>query len=395
MIVRPVLPGFWVQVVCVAIACLTITRHGNAATPVDAREYAFPDYPPVSVAPSEEQRGYIGVREQMESASSRGESLTAEQSRNLRNELKGILTGLPDDAPIVPYVKRRLIILDWQSGKISASVASDQLLQLADKQADRERQFTRAMALTIDARARGFDRFRKGFATLDPTQVPQFGWFVSEYARYLIEKYVPESVPPDQRERGQPVAEEYRRSVAIADFLQSAFFPAIDAYLRHAEKGGISGSRDEVTMESAQMPLALKQMTNYIHKALGGRLYLDMSERTTKVLLPRALELWERSVALLQENNPLESPKDHRHEIQVYRKSYIPHLENLQAAQHKLREAESGIAARERNLRQRDRQKLWDLAQHGWRKIFIGINAIAIVVLVLVLIRRLRTSSPK
>jgi hypothetical protein len=157
--------------------------------------------------------------------------------------------------------------------------------------------------------------------------------------------------------------------VELSDFLVATLFDSIGEYLRRyksemsepQKRESLNSTGDK--LERAQMALAMKQLTQYIRQSLGGRLYLDVSERTTDVLLPRSLELWDSAVDLIEdEGDFLESPEKHREEIKTFRESIVPRLKKLQESQHLLREFGTVIAAQKDGIEKLDREELVRLA---------------------------------
>jgi len=304
---------------------------------------------------------YQQLRERMQAAGGSDSEMSSSDKDLLRAGFERLAMA-PADDPLAVSARRRLILLRWQPGDQTGAQVADALLEFGETLTGRERALTWAMGLTVELRSGNFSRFQSRFSLVEAGEVPQFGWFLSEFSRSLLHGYVEAGATSDESAQGKPVPEEYRRSVEVAAFLESELFDVIQTYLEAMASSADRATPDRA-LERSQMALALKQLTNSLREVLGRRLYLDISEQTTSVLLPRSLKLWEQAVALIEsDEDPLESPRDHRAQIALFQESILPRLKELQESQHLMREFGPVIAAQEQAIQKLDRDELAKLS---------------------------------
>lgn len=300
----------------------------------EKNRYSFPDASPKSEN-WKAMRLFTGARDSMEQATWDSTTIKPQDRERIRESLARLSVEFPDDSLGI-YAKRRLIILDWQTGQISAVAASSRLKQLDDSKDKVEGNFTLAMAMTIDARSFDLESIQHSLGSLSSDQTRQFGWFAFEWAGRFVRDYPHRGVSNAERRRGQPIDEEHRRSVAVSNWLETQLLNAIEQSLKYTEKQYAEHSDDwnpdpaKDGLEAAQMVLALEQIANSTREILARRLYPDVSKRATETLLPQTLDLWERAVVVLEASqSTLESPDDHRQKIRVFREKLLPQLERM------------------------------------------------------------------
>ncbi len=245
--------------------------------------------------------------------------------QTFKQTLENIVRDYPDD-PIVPYVKRRLIILDWLAGRTDADKTSAALMNFADVDRDpRSANFTRAFAASVLSKEHKMRQASAVFRALKPGDTPHFACFAFEMSRYYAE-YTNEMRP--EILTGRPDKEEYKRRLEFADFAEYVWIPKMSAYVKHA----LENPNAYRAINRDNIAGALKRAARDVHHELWDPLYMDLCKRTTDRILPELMEVLETSLPIYDPNlGCVETPGSVRSKITYYRGKVIPRLEKMQA----------------------------------------------------------------
>ncbi|MBX7258292.1 MAG: M48 family metalloprotease [Candidatus Hydrogenedentes bacterium] len=299
-------------------------------------DYLFPDAAPESEL-SLGVKQFSSARNAMDDIAAKlrhGETFPDDEYNNI----KAMLTQTADASvgdPLQPYCERRLLILDWTTGKSSAEETVDRLLRLADAaQSPSAANYAREFAGAVALREKDIDTAVSIFSQLSSPDAPQFGWFAFEYSRRYAE-YIDELT--QKSDDGQSHTEDYAPSKAFADFIAEVMLPKLEAYV-------VAGStRDYDGIELDQIAQLWRRLLDDIHHVLGSRTY-HLSKRATDELMPRVLEAWSEGLTLLSaEKGCRYTPEKEAKEIARYAEVVIPRIKARQSKYEKSVQNESGV----------------------------------------------------
>ncbi len=227
------------------------------------------------------------------------------------------------DVSVKNDAERRAIVLGWAANKLDGQEAARQIEALAESIQDvQDQAFTKAYAMTIYARLHETSEMKRVFDSLDPCNVPQFGWFAFETVKYYG-NYVEAGVIRDAAQAGgTTVQEEYRRVLEFSEFLEKSYLPALKRYESRMESLS--------PLERAQFEGVFATAAQNARRYLGGRQYMDVSLRATDVIIPQLVDLWKSVLDRIPPTDGYIDKTIVQKKIDEYTTKILPRLKMLQ-----------------------------------------------------------------
>ncbi|MBN1509555.1 MAG: hypothetical protein JW955_22090 [Sedimentisphaerales bacterium] len=247
--------------------------------------------------------------------------------QRIRNDISTILQNARrgNTSPAIQQSRRMLVALDWQAGRSSGDEAIAALAELVQQAPNRREAglhlgYSSLIAFREGKVEEGIAQFQK----IDETSTPAFGGFSLHAAKYVAD-WVHEPITMEMRMTGQPFEIERQRSLAAVEFMKSVWLPKMKASLN---SGATASDLDRLNMANAA-----EKAIQMSAEVLARRLYLDISEATTKDILPELAALLEDIGNRFSEGAPWLQQRQASvlNKAKYVTEQLIPNVEALQA----------------------------------------------------------------
>lgn len=261
---------------------------------------------------------YSEIVEMMDQISIRNGDLSVESYTAIKSDLVNL--GTNGNSALIPYVNRRLAILEWMHGGIDSVAASKKLIALSDTYNGEQIVLTKEIAMVILLRDGHFPEATDIFKGIDPISSPQYGWFAFEVIKYGGQ-YGGEFTPRNSHAKPEVSAADSARRREFADFVDTIFLPSMIRSVNEM-------SNNRSAMDRVQLVGAIEQLASVIHRVLAPRDLTDVSRKAIDDLLPRTIDVWSLGVSKLGNQSVISVDGEYK-KIASYKESVLPELKNL------------------------------------------------------------------